>query len=203
MNRLPRKERINHNNRFFIDPRPREREREKPGFHQFCQDLYQPSNRKIGRGCGSRFQKTKKEPRDNPVEWKHPRWLSDPANTPVYKYSQWPIWPSLFHPLTLHPSSRPTEDSSFCFFSSFRSIFVHRGKEVGRLFSRWISSANTDSRFQGGATRSRWRWLHRSDSRDICIRGQARLTLSLDPFLYFSCYFWQGVGKTLTRLFRF
>lgn len=118
MNRLPRKERINHNNRFFIDPRPREREREreKPGFHQFCQDLYQPSNRKIGRGCGSRFQKTKKEPRDNPVEWKHPRWLSDPANTPVYKYSQWPIWPSLFHPLTLHPSSRPTEDSSFCFF---------------------------------------------------------------------------------------
>lgn len=125
MNRLPRKERINHNNRFFIDPRPREREREreKPGFHQFCQDLYQPSNRKIGRGCGSRFQKTKKEPRDNPVEWKHPRWLSDPANTPVYKYSQWPIWPSLFHPLTLHPSSRPTEDSSFCFFSSFRSIF--------------------------------------------------------------------------------
>lgn len=49
----------------------------------------------------------------------------------VYKYSQWPIWPSLFHP--------PSVSIPFLLFFLRFVLFPRRGKEVGRLFSRWIS----------------------------------------------------------------
>lgn len=185
MNRLPRKERINHNNRFFLDPE-KEREREKPGF---CQDLYQPPNRKI-EGAGS---KRRKSHGIIPLSWNE-NILVGSRILPTLRFINIPN--DLYDPLysTLHPSPSP-----FCFFF-FASFYF---PAVEKRLDDYSRGEFRDFRFRGGATRSRWRWLHRSDSRDICIWGQARLILFLDLFFFFFfCYFWKRVGKILARLFR-
>lgn len=202
MNRLPRKERINHNNRFFIDPE-KEKERERSQVSTSSAKIF--INPRIEKSGGGAVAGSKRRRRSHGIIPWNENILVGSRILPTLRFINIPN--DLYDPLysTLSPSIHrldPRRIPLSVFFLRF-VLFSHRGKEVGRLFSRWISSANTDSRFQGGATRSRWRWLRRSDSRDICIRGQARLTLSLDPFLYFSCYFWQRERKTLTRLFRF
>lgn len=134
MNRLPRKERINHNNRFFIDPE-KEKERERSQVSTSSAKIF--INPRIEKSGGGAIAGSKRRRRSHGIIPWNENILVGSRILPTLRFINIPN--DLYDPLysTLSPSIRldPRRIPLSVFFLRF-VLFSHRGKEVGRLFSR-------------------------------------------------------------------